>query len=516
MTENKRIVLNALASYGRSLFTLCLGMFSSRWILSAIGAEDYGLFGVTAGIIGIITLLNGLLSASVSRHYAYAIGASRQMAEVEGKEMLTRWFNSAISIHIILPLVLIVIGYPLGDWALRNWLVIPSARMDACLCSFRLSLLMAFFSMVSVPYIAFYQAKQLIAELSLWGVIQTSLTFTCTYFLRSWDGDRLIALSAYSSLVPVLIMVIQVLRARTHFPQCRIRRRYIFDFRQLKKIVEFAFGDFWGWFGSAVRDRGLTFMVNINYGPQMNASYALSDRVSQYTMALSNSLIGALVPAVTTAEGAGNHDRALRLSFSSIKFGVMLILIFAIPLFIEVDEVLRLWLINPPEYTGTLCRFILVALIVHKLGWGHHLALVAGGRILCYQFFTGLLSAGGLIIAWLLFRFGLGVESIGWAIVLDYIAVVLMRVYFGKRLCGMPVVYWIVHVVLPLFVLMLASGVVGCLPSQLLPPSFLRIVLTVTATMIPFAVVSWFIVCDADERRILSIAISKLVNRVVA
>lgn len=44
MTENRRIALNTLATYGRSLFTLACSLFTSRWIRMALGHSDHGLF----------------------------------------------------------------------------------------------------------------------------------------------------------------------------------------------------------------------------------------------------------------------------------------------------------------------------------------------------------------------------------------------------------------------------------------------------------------------------------------
>lgn len=47
MTENRRIALNIAATNGRSLFALVCGLFTSRWVLMALGQSDYGLYGVS-------------------------------------------------------------------------------------------------------------------------------------------------------------------------------------------------------------------------------------------------------------------------------------------------------------------------------------------------------------------------------------------------------------------------------------------------------------------------------------
>ena len=37
MSPNRRIILNILATYGRSLYALVCGLFISRWVLAALG-----------------------------------------------------------------------------------------------------------------------------------------------------------------------------------------------------------------------------------------------------------------------------------------------------------------------------------------------------------------------------------------------------------------------------------------------------------------------------------------------
>ena len=37
MTPNRRIFLNIVATYGRSLYALMCGLFPARWVLAAVG-----------------------------------------------------------------------------------------------------------------------------------------------------------------------------------------------------------------------------------------------------------------------------------------------------------------------------------------------------------------------------------------------------------------------------------------------------------------------------------------------
>ena len=223
MTEANRITLNTLASYGRSLLGLCLGLFSTRWVLAALGKDDLGLFGLVGSCVVFVTLFNGIMGGTVARFYAYALGERKHMADDAGRRLMTEWFNAAFSVHAFLPVILAVIVYPLGVYALRHWLVVPPERVAACTWAFRLVLLSACVGMASVPYVAMYRAKQLIVELSFWEAARTIAAFACAYALLAWPHDRLIAYAAYMTLIPVAVCLAQMIRARLAFDGCVIR-----------------------------------------------------------------------------------------------------------------------------------------------------------------------------------------------------------------------------------------------------------------------------------------------------
>ena len=140
MTENRRIFWNVVATYGRSLFALFCGVFTARWVLNALGTVDYGLFGVVGGLVVFISFLNNTLSTANSRFYSVAIGHVRSAEfKRDAIDECRKWFNTALTIHSVVPIVVMVIGYPIGIWAINNFLTIPSDRLLECKWVFRLA-----------------------------------------------------------------------------------------------------------------------------------------------------------------------------------------------------------------------------------------------------------------------------------------------------------------------------------------------------------------------------------------
>jgi Na+-driven multidrug efflux pump len=176
MSSPKKFFINTVATYARSVLSAGLALFSSRWVLTALGASDYGLFNVVGAIIVFITFLNGVMASSAARHLAFSIGRGET-------EEANKWFNTALAIHLLLPTVLIVIGLPIGEYCVREVLSIPPERIGACIWVFRISLFIAFMNMLAIPYVAMFNAKQHLSEIAAWGMSLSVYNFLLAYAL---------------------------------------------------------------------------------------------------------------------------------------------------------------------------------------------------------------------------------------------------------------------------------------------------------------------------------------------
>lgn len=513
MTATNRIILNTVATYSRSLLSLGMGLFSVRWVLAALGKSDFGLFGVVGGIVMCVQLLNIVMSNAVSRYYAFAIGKAERIEEVNSScEELSAWFNSAASIHFVLPIMLILIGYPIGVWAIEHWLTIPADRVYACVWVFRLTLVAAFFNMATVPYIAMYRARQLIVELTVWDILRSVITFIGAFLLQYIRGDCLIAYAGIMALGPVLVVLIQVYRARRRFDCCHLHFRKLFDFTRMRQIAMFGGCDLFSSLGIVVRDNGAAFIINKLFGPIANSSYSVANQLSAHTNTLASAMQGALVPAITTSEGAGRHVEAVKLSYRSCKFFSLLVLVFAVPLYIEAENVINLWLVNPPENSALLCRCVLVSLLCSKVGLGYHMTLLALGKVGLYQFTLGIVSYLTLPMMYVLSKM-YGVAGVGYTVVINALLQSIVRVLFAHFLAGVKVVNWFVTVVIPVVIVAMISGGIGFVSSYYMPETFTRICLTTLISITALAVAGMYLAMDQHERGFLINAIAAIKKR---
>lgn len=512
MTANQRIVINFLATYGRSVFALVCGLFSGRWLLMSLGDVDYGLYGVVGGLTSFITFFNSLMGGAVSRYYAFYVGAG-SVPSVDGLEICQKWFTTAVVIHTLVPTVLVIIGYPLGIWAVENFLVIPQDRVMACVWVWRFVCINCFVGMVNVPFSAMYTAKQEIAEMTIYRVVEISLNVCVLYYMVSHEGNWLTTYAACACVISVIPRVVIGIRAILVFPECRFRLRYAYDWNRIRDLAIFASFRFAGACTAMIQNQGMAILTNKFLGPSRNASMAIGNTLASQSETLAGALDTAIGPAVTNACGAGDYNKMRSLCFYACKFGTILMLVFAIPLSLEVNEVMRLWLKNPPEYAASLCVCVLVCLVMEKICAGHFMAIFAFGRIGWYQFVVGF---GGIVIlpiAWFMMRCGWDLLAVGYALIVGKVITTMARLWFGRIIGTLPIMAWVRSIFLPILVSSAVSFLFGSLPSCLMSPSFGRIVLTTVLAELLLLPMCWFVVLSRSEREFLMSRMRERIRR---
>ena len=505
MTENKRIFWNIIATYGRSLYSLALGLFTARWALNALGISDYGLYGVIGGLVAFIGFLNGTLAGANSRFYAISIGKARATDDKElALEECRRWFNTAFSIHTVIPAVLVAIGYPIGIWAVENFLTIPPDRVADCIWVFRFTCLSCFVGMMNVPFTAMYNAKQYIAELTIYSYITSTVNALFLYYMISHPGVWLVKYALWCCVLSVVPQLVIGVRAFFVFPECRIRKAYMWDIRRIREVGAFGMWNLMGAICVLLREQGTNVVVNKVFGARVNAAMALGNSVNAHSSALTSSLLGAMAPAVTTAYGAGQTEKMQTLAYQMCKFGCALLLIFFIPLISELQAVLALWLKEPPQYTTYLCFVMLLMNFLEVSTHGHMVAVNASGRVKEYQLNMTMISIltlpAVIVTVWL----GGGIYALGIVLICARVSISLRRVYYAWRLAGLSAVRWLRLVVVPISIVVLVVGGVSTLPRLVLSAGFVRIVVTTFITEVVLLPLLWFVVLSTVEREFVA------------
>ncbi|MBR6023087.1 MAG: hypothetical protein IK066_11805 [Kiritimatiellae bacterium] len=514
MTGNARIVLNILATYGRSLYSLALGLFTARWALQALGQVDYGLMGVVGGLAVFISFLNHLMATAVSRFYAVNVGRESVAEDrAAALEESRRWFTTAVILHSILPTLLMLAGYPAGIWAVRHFLEIPPDRLADCEWVFRFVCASTFVTMVCVPVQAMYTAKQYIAELTVYSFATTTLNAIFLYYMVTHPGVWLAKYAFWTCLLAIAPHLLIAVRGIWLFPECRLQRGCGGWGRRIGELARYAGWQMFGSLGALMRGQGIQILLNKYFGPRVNAAMKVANDVNAHTQTLSMAMVGAFQPAIVTAYGAGDLDRMRALAYRACKFSMLFVLVFTLPLGLELREVLRLWLGTPPRYAYGLCLCMFTVTVIDQSSVGHMMAVNARGKIAAYQAFLGGSLLLTLPLAWLFLAAGNGVYSVGVALLSTTVVCAWGRVGFARGLVGMSAWHWLRRILLPVAGVAAVCLGAGCLPRLWMPPSFGRVVATTALCEPVFLLLAWIVLLDGREKAYVVERVRKLRNR---
>lgn len=501
MTPARRIFLNIAATYGRSLYALALGLFTARWALQALGQVDYGLMGVVGGLVGFISFLNNLMATAVARFYALSVGRAsvaedQSAALAESRE----WFTTAVVLHTVLPTLLMLAGYPAGIWTVRHFLEIPPERLADCVWVFRFVCAGTFVSMVCVPVQAMYTAKQYIAELTVYSFVTTTLNACFLYYMVTHPGVWLAKFAFWTCLLGIAPQTIIAARGAWLFPECRWRRPSGGFGCRMAELARYAGWLVFGMLGGLLRGQGIQILLNKYFGPRVNAAMKVANDVNTHTQTLSMAMVGAFQPAIMVAYGAGDFVRMKSLAFRACKLSMLFVLVFTLPLGLELREVLRLWLGDPPRYAYGLCLCMFAVTVIDQSSVGHVIAVNARGKIAAYQAFLGGSLLATLPLAWMFLAMGYGVYSVGVALLATTMVCAWGRVGFARGLVGLSAWHWFRRILLPVAGVSAVCLAAGCLPRLWMAPSFGRLVATTIACEIPFGGLTWWVLLDGEER----------------
>ncbi len=516
MTENRRIFWNVVATYGRSLYGLVLGLLCGRWTLQALGEIDYGLNGLVGGLMVFISFFNSVLAGANARFYAFSVGKAKVAEDKQNAlEECRIWFNTALSVHTIIPFILIIIGYPIGIYAIEHWLTIPVERIFSCVWVFRFVCVSCLVGMVNVPFSAMYNAKQYIAELTIYSFITTSLNVIVLYYMINHPAVWLVKYAAWTCILSIVPQLIICIRACYIFPECHFDLRYMWRLDRLKKLGYFSGWQMLGVFCGILRGQGISIVINKFFGAAMNAALTIGNTVQGHCNSLAGAMQGAFVPVITQACGAGEFDKMNRFVIRTCKFNVVLTALFAIPLAIELPEVMRLWLKNPPAFTTGLCYMSMLFQIVDCCTSGHVVAVNAAGRIAYYQIVINSISIMTVPLAIVLGCLWHNVYLVLAAQVGVAVIVSMTRLIFAQVLTGTSIHVWIKSV---FFAFVLSAGpatLCGFTSHLFMKSSFVRVCTSTLLFEIVYIPLIWLFVLSGDERQFVIKKFSLCIKRII-
>lgn len=383
--------------YIRMLLTMGISLYTSRVVLNTLGVEDFGIYSVVGGVVAMFGFLNSSMSGATSRFLTYELGR-------HDKQGLQQTFDTALTIHIGIAVLILILAETAGLWFVENKLVIPDNRMFAARVVYQFSVLACMVTVTQVPYNAAIIAHERMGIYAYVSIADVVLKLLIVYVLTGNYSDKLILYSVLLFVVTLVIAGIYRIYCVRSFEECRYHFRYSKD--RIKDMLFFSGWDLLGNASAMLRGQGVNLLQNMFWGPLMNAATSIANQVLGALSSFADSFLTAVRPQIVKNYAEDNYSRVQFLVNNTAKYGFLLLLVFALPLLIENRFILEVWLKNVPEYAVPFCRLNIVIAMIIVMFRPVLFAIHATGKVKSMSLLAGIVYTLILPVTYIYFKYG--------------------------------------------------------------------------------------------------------------
>lgn len=504
-SDNKRVAKNAFILYLRMFFTMGVTIYTSRVVLNALGVEDYGIHNVAGGLISMFTFVNSAMNSTCQRFLNYAMGKGDQ-------EYVRKVFSTAIQLQVFLSLIVILLAETVGLWYLKEKMVIPYERRDAAMWVYQFSIATSLAGFIFVPYTSVIIAREKMSVFAYLSIATVILRLTIAYLVKFSPWDKL---KLYSVLLFVLALSIKLVYrwyCKRHYEEARYKNEI--DKKLIGEMTGFAGWSFFGLFAGVSCSQGVNLVLNLFFGPVVNAARGVANQVQLAVKEFVGSFQSAINPQITKTYANAEIDRMHGLMFRSAKFSFFLLWIITLPILLETSYLLTIWLKTVPDHAVIFTQLMLAVSLLYALSNPCLIATQATGKVKRYQLVSSMILILLLPVSYVLLKMGLPAYSVFIAQFVFELLTIIAQLLMLRKLVNIHLGVFLKKVVLPILSVMAISLVLPLLVRSLMQDGFLRLLLVVLASILSVGSVVFLIGFTKDERRFVKeILVNLLVNR---
>lgn len=493
-SNNKRLVKNTLMLYGRMLVMMVITLYTSRVVLNALGVEDYGIYNLVGGVVSIFSAVSSTLNVAINRFITYELGTG-------DIEKLKKVFSTSISIQLIVIAIFLLLAETLGLWYLNHKMVIAPERMIAANWCFQFSILTFSIGLVSVPYNSAIIAHERMSAFAYITIIESIGKLMIAWGIMVSSYDKLIVYSLFMALFAILIRAIYAYYCKHHFEECTYR--FVYEPDLMKQMFSFVGWAFIGVSSWALQTYGSVIIINLFFGPLVNAAYAIATQVQNAISSFSNNFMMALNPQITKAYAADNKEYMIKLMFQGARFSAYIMLFLAMPVLLNTHYVLMIWLKQAPDHTVLFVQLSIIYAMLCCLSSTLNMAQIAYGKIRNYQLVVSPICLLTIPVTYILYNSGFKPETIVVvSIIISQVSLIASLIML-RRMIGISISQYLKKVYLNVICVLLISSALPFYLSTLLDESLKHFVLLTLISEICSFMTVLYVGCKEKERRLI-------------
>lgn len=422
--KTKRIAKNAVLLYVRMMVTLIITLFTSRIVLKALGFDDYGLYNVISGVVTLFAFLKSSMSSSTQRFLAYEMG-------VGTKESLQHVFSVCLTTHFLLALALFILAETVGLWFLNTHINIPVGREVAANWIYQFAVISLCLTMISLPYDADITSNERMGYFAFLSILDATLKLIIAFIVLKSDEDHLILYGALMMGISALNLILNWIYCRVKFPEAQYS--FYWDKQMFLRIFSFSGWTIYGQLAVVGSNQGTNILVNIFHSVAANAAMGLGQQVNTALTGLVSNFQTAFKPQITKSYASGDYEYLTSLTNYASKISFFLLFIVSLPIMLNIDFALQLWLERVPAHAGSLCIVFITASLCNAVSAPLWMNIFATGKVKNYQLGLSAAYVIELVAVYVLFCIGCSlVLGVALKAALNF-AVIFVRLYYTHQ-----------------------------------------------------------------------------------
>lgn len=494
-SNNNRIAKNSLYMAIRMVIVLLITLYTTRIVLKVLGVEDYGVYNVVCGFVSMFTFLNTSMSNGIQRFFNFELGKN-------GEEGANKVYNTALLIQFILAIIIIALTESFGMWYLHNKMVIPLDRMIAAKWIFQSSILSFLFTIMQAPYTAAVMAHERMGIFAIISVLDSILKLAIAFAIPYLPGDQLVLYGILFAAISVLNFNLYYIYCKRNFSEIKIH--LLIDKSLFRSMLGFSGWNIFGSLSGVMKEQGINLVMNFFCGPIVNAARGVAHQINSGLQSFVQNITVPVRPQMVQAYAQGNEKRAMNLTFSVSKFSCYLLYMMALPIIMEIDYILKIWLSdNVPEHTSTFVIIVIITTLFNNLNAAISNVVHATGKMKKYQLTLGLIGISTVPCAYIAMRMGgspevaLLITTLSMAIAQCFALVIL------KTLVSYSILDYCRQVLLPFIMVMAVTFFIPFMPHYFLKEGFLRLIIVAIVSIVSSIVAVLMIGLNSSEKSML-------------
>lgn len=505
-SNNKLIIRNTIYLSIRMVFVLCVSLYTSRVLLRVLGVEDFGVFNVVAGFVSMFAFLHTSMTDAIQRFFNYEFGKN-------GIEGGNKVYNTSLFIQGFIAIIILIFTETIGLWYLYYKMVVPPERFTAAFWIFQFSTFSLVFMVFQIPYRAAIVAHERMDFSALVGILDAILKLLIALILPYVKSDQLIAYGFLLLLISIINWGLYYFYTKINFKDLKFQMH--FHKSLFKEMLSFSIWNFFGSFSSVMREQGVNMVLNLFYGPVINAARGIAYQVTGALKGLVHNITSAARPQMVQSYAAGNVNRTLSIMYGISKLVYLSLYLLSIPVILEVDYILKIWLGEyVPEHTNNFFILAIMASLIRTLHPMTSHVVQATGKIRFFQLINGIIDLSIVFVAYLFCSWGYEPESV---FVLYIIANIIIQVICWLILQSLvpdfSMIHYLKKVILPILGVSVLSFILPYLAHQMLNSGFLRLLVVVLLSFISTSLISYYIGLSSKERVMVNDYVSKKIKK---